>query len=596
MRHRGRPRGRRPPHRGGHPLALGQALREALGDKAGHAALRRRPGAAGRVRWCRPRSTFRAGPYLVHGEPDLVELIGTYDTTLTRHIWESFVATRADRLHVRVLAGRNAHHVVEAQFKAVARALRDAVALDPRVGRACPAPRARCEPVPRRAVVVLDYGSGNLRSAERALARVGAEVTVTADPAPRRDGRRPRGARRRRVRRVHGGLRAVGGDDVVRERLADERPVLGHLRRHAGAVRARRRARRGHPASACCRAWSTGSSRRCCRTWAGTPSTPAAGRAVGRQRATTGSTSCTPTPRRAVRRRAVSDRRARPALRRRGRAGALAGHAVPPREVRRRRAALLADWLRIRDAPCRATRCPSLVLLPAVDVADGQAVRLVQGEAGTETSYGDPLEAALRLAARRRRVGAPGRPRRRLRPRVEPRAARRGRRAPRRRRSSCPAASATTRRWRRRWPPAAPGSTSAPPPWSRRTGSARAIAEHGDRIAVGLDVRGTTLAARGWTAGRRRALRGPRPARRRRLRPLRRHRRPPRRHAHRPQPRAARRRLRRHRPAGGRQRRRLLPRRPARHRRVVPGVEGAIVGKALYAGEFTLPEALAAVR
>ena len=37
----------------------------------------------------------------------------------------------------------------------------------------------------------------------------------------------------------------------------------------------------------------------------------------------------------------------------------------------------------------------SLVLLPAVDVADGQAVRLVQGEAGSETSYGDPLEAAL---------------------------------------------------------------------------------------------------------------------------------------------------------------------------------------------------------
>jgi imidazoleglycerol-phosphate dehydratase len=72
-------------------------------------------------------------PYLVHEEPDIVELIGSYDTTLTRHIFESFVATGQITLHVLVLSGRNAHHVVEAQFKAFARALRDAVTLDPRV-------------------------------------------------------------------------------------------------------------------------------------------------------------------------------------------------------------------------------------------------------------------------------------------------------------------------------------------------------------------------------------------------------------------------------------------------------------------------------
>jgi imidazoleglycerol-phosphate dehydratase len=72
-------------------------------------------------------------PYVVHREPEIVELIGTYDTALTRHIWESFVAEARICLHVRVLEGRNAHHVVEAQFKAVARALRDAVALDARV-------------------------------------------------------------------------------------------------------------------------------------------------------------------------------------------------------------------------------------------------------------------------------------------------------------------------------------------------------------------------------------------------------------------------------------------------------------------------------
>ncbi len=69
----------------------------------------------------------------MHDEPDLVELIGSYDTTLTKHVFESFVAAAQVCLHVRVLSGRNAHHIVEAQFKAVARALRDAVSLDGRV-------------------------------------------------------------------------------------------------------------------------------------------------------------------------------------------------------------------------------------------------------------------------------------------------------------------------------------------------------------------------------------------------------------------------------------------------------------------------------
>jgi imidazoleglycerol-phosphate dehydratase len=72
-------------------------------------------------------------PYCVHEEPDLVELIGSYDTSLTRHIFESLTASAQICLHIRVLSGRNAHHIVEAQFKAVARALRDAIAYDPRV-------------------------------------------------------------------------------------------------------------------------------------------------------------------------------------------------------------------------------------------------------------------------------------------------------------------------------------------------------------------------------------------------------------------------------------------------------------------------------
>ena len=113
-------------------LALGQALKEALGDKAG---LRRFGDALVPLDECLVQAAvdLSGRPYLVHEEPQLVELIGSYDTTLTKHIWESFVATSGVALHVRVVSGRNAHHVVEAQFKAVARALRDAVALDARV-------------------------------------------------------------------------------------------------------------------------------------------------------------------------------------------------------------------------------------------------------------------------------------------------------------------------------------------------------------------------------------------------------------------------------------------------------------------------------
>jgi imidazoleglycerol-phosphate dehydratase len=113
-------------------LAIGQALKDALGDKAG---IRRFGDALVPLDECLVQAAvdLSGRPYVVHDEPYIVELIGSYDTTLTRHIWESLVATADICLHVRVLSGRNAHHVVEAQFKAVARAMRDAVALDPRV-------------------------------------------------------------------------------------------------------------------------------------------------------------------------------------------------------------------------------------------------------------------------------------------------------------------------------------------------------------------------------------------------------------------------------------------------------------------------------
>jgi imidazoleglycerol-phosphate dehydratase len=112
-------------------ISIGQALREALGDKSG---IRRFGDALVPLDEALAQAVvdLSGRPYLVHEEPELVELIGSYDTTLTRHVFESLTASAAICLHVRVLSGRNAHHIVEAEFKAVARALRDAVALDPR--------------------------------------------------------------------------------------------------------------------------------------------------------------------------------------------------------------------------------------------------------------------------------------------------------------------------------------------------------------------------------------------------------------------------------------------------------------------------------
>ena len=139
-----------------------------------------------------------------------------------------------------------------------------------------------------------------------------------------------------------------------------------------------------------------------------------------------------------------------------------------------------------------------LELLPAVDVAGGTAVRLVQGEAGTETGYGDPLEAALAWQADGAQWihlvdldAAFGRGSNRalladvvgqLDIPVELSGGIRDD-------ESLKAALATGCR-------RVNLGTAAleDPEWTRR-----AIVEHGDRIAVGLDVRGTTLAARGWT-------------------------------------------------------------------------------------------------
>jgi imidazoleglycerol-phosphate dehydratase len=115
-------------------IAIGTALKQALGDKSG---IRRFGDALVPLDEALVSAAvdLSGRPYFVHVEPDeMAPMIGTYDTTMTGHIWESFVAAASIALHVRVLSGRNAHHIVEAQFKSVARALRDAVAFDPRSG------------------------------------------------------------------------------------------------------------------------------------------------------------------------------------------------------------------------------------------------------------------------------------------------------------------------------------------------------------------------------------------------------------------------------------------------------------------------------
>ena len=113
-------------------IAFGQALKQALGDKVG--ITRFGDAMVPLDEACSQVVVDVSGrPYLVHEEPELIELIGSYDTSLTKHIWESITSAAQIALHIRVLSGRNAHHIVECQFKAVARALRTAVALDPRV-------------------------------------------------------------------------------------------------------------------------------------------------------------------------------------------------------------------------------------------------------------------------------------------------------------------------------------------------------------------------------------------------------------------------------------------------------------------------------
>jgi imidazoleglycerol-phosphate dehydratase len=118
-------------------IVLGQAIRQALGDKKGI----RRFGDA----WIPMDETLAHAaidvsgrPYCVHvGEPpefSTFTIGGNYPFVLNRHVFDSLSYHAQIALHVRVLHGRDPHHITEAQYKAVARALRAATEPDPRAG------------------------------------------------------------------------------------------------------------------------------------------------------------------------------------------------------------------------------------------------------------------------------------------------------------------------------------------------------------------------------------------------------------------------------------------------------------------------------
>jgi imidazoleglycerol-phosphate dehydratase len=109
-------------------IALGQALAQALGDKAG---VERFGDATVPIdeALVRVAVDLSGRPYLVYDAATPVTLIGTYETSLTKHFFEALVANAKVTLHVRRLAGDNSHHIHEAVFKAVAVALRRAIAV-----------------------------------------------------------------------------------------------------------------------------------------------------------------------------------------------------------------------------------------------------------------------------------------------------------------------------------------------------------------------------------------------------------------------------------------------------------------------------------
>lgn len=110
-------------------IALGQAFAEALGEKRGicrygdcilpmdEALIMTAVDISGR-------------DYLAYGLEIPTEKVGTFDTELTEEFWLGFVRNAGITMHIKQLAGRNSHHIIEGTFKSAARSLRQAVAIE----------------------------------------------------------------------------------------------------------------------------------------------------------------------------------------------------------------------------------------------------------------------------------------------------------------------------------------------------------------------------------------------------------------------------------------------------------------------------------
>jgi imidazoleglycerol-phosphate dehydratase len=110
-------------------ITLGTALREALGDKAG---VRRFANSLVPLdeALVQVALDLSGRPFLAYDVDPVAEWIGTFDPQLAEEFWKGFVDGARATLHVRSLSGKNGHHVIEASFKGVARALRDAVRIE----------------------------------------------------------------------------------------------------------------------------------------------------------------------------------------------------------------------------------------------------------------------------------------------------------------------------------------------------------------------------------------------------------------------------------------------------------------------------------
>jgi imidazoleglycerol-phosphate dehydratase len=110
-------------------IVLGTALKEALGDKAG---VRRFASSLVPLdeALVQVALDLSGRPFLVYEVDPVAEWIGTFDPQLTEEFWRAFSVGAGITLHIRSVSGKNGHHVIEASFKGVARALRDAVKIE----------------------------------------------------------------------------------------------------------------------------------------------------------------------------------------------------------------------------------------------------------------------------------------------------------------------------------------------------------------------------------------------------------------------------------------------------------------------------------